>query len=1239
MKYRNLFTYGRIPILVMFSIILFLAGCNLGVSEQTTDLTPIPSSTPLVSSTGTSVSGVFPATVTPIPFPTRNVNNNPGTVPTRANNIPPVVVFPTSTPAPISIFILSPTNGNIVAGNIQILGSASHSQFLQYRLEYGPDPNPSNLWFPITGVVQTPVLSGTLGIWNTSTASTPDGLYQLRLRVFLRDGRQETTTVGNIRVQNSAPTPVPTSTPSVPLPIAAFTQNVTVGNAPVVINFTNRSQGQITTYTWFFGDGTTSTEVNPTKTYTRAGTYNVTLQVTGPGGSSNVSRQIIVTGINPPIASFDVSTVSGPAPLNVIFTNRSSGNINRYAWDFGDGRTSTQTSPTYTFNAVGTYNVILEAFGEGGSSRVVRQITVSNPAVPAPAINVAPSVTSGQLPLTVTFTNTTTNATQYLWDFNGDGITDSTETSPTHIFSVAGTFNVRLTAIGTGGQANRTTTITVTAPPNAPVTNFTLNPASGTAPLSVAFTNTSTGATSSAWDFNGDGTPDSTETSPSFNYTTPGTYTVRLTSTNAGGSTFLERTVTVLQPITAPTANFTPLTVNGITGDTVTFTNASSGDDLTYAWDFNGDGTTDSSDINPSFQYTTAGTFTVRLTATNSAGSNSATGTVTITDPIVINPPVGSFVVDPGITVDVNQVLTFTNTTAAGTFDSFAWNFDGGAVDNTTDSSPTFSYPSAGTYTVTLEVTNAGGSNTVSQNIVVEVPGSAPVSSFTANPTTIDEGGTVNFSIITDPATYTSFEWDFDGNGVIDDTANASTTFTYPSVGVFTASLTVSNADGSNTSTQTITVNAPVVTPPVASFTADPSTLDEGGSVNFAITTDPATYTSLSWDFNGDGTADDTTNTSASFTFATAGTYTASLTLTNAGGSNTSTQTITVNTPVVTPPVASFTADPSTLDEGGSVSFVITTDPATYDSLSWDFNGDGTADDTTNTSASFTFATAGTYTASLTLTNAGGSNTSTQTITVNAPAPIDRTFVYASGGEIFMMSDDGSNQLNITNNGSTDFQPQFSPDGSRIVFVSDRDGNNEIYIMDSTTYVTTRVTFNDASDIQPAWSNDGSQIVFVREDTTLGTNNIWRINTDGSGETQLTFSDGDEEQPTWANSQIVFVNYDSGTSDISIMNTDGSSIAPVASDPNFDESQPDFQDGVVVFISNETGNDEIWSINTDGSGKTQLTFNGSSESQPHWSRSDGTIVYITDGNISWMNADGSDQTIVLPGSYDSPDRK
>jgi PKD repeat protein len=434
-------------------------------------------------------------------------------------------------------------------------------------------------------------------------------------------------------------------------------------------------------------------------------------------------------------------------------------------------------------------------------------------------------------------------------------------------------------------------------------------------------------------------------------------------------------------------------------------------------------------------------------------------------------------------------------------------------------------------------------------------------------------------------------------------------------------------------------VNTPVVTPPVASFTADPSTLDEGGSVNFAITTDPATYDSLSWDFNGDGTADDTTNTSASFTFATAGTYTASLTLTNAGGSNTSTQTITVNTPVVTPPVASFTADPSTLDEGGSVSFVITTDPATYDSLSWDFNGDGTADDTTNTSASFTFATAGTYTASLTLTNAGGSNTSTQTITVNAPAPIDRTFVYASGGEIFMMSDDGSNQLNITNNGSTDFQPQFSPDGSRIVFVSDRDGNNEIYIMDSTTYVTTRVTFNDASDIQPAWSNDGSQIVFVREDTTLGTNNIWRINTDGSGETQLTFSDGDEEQPTWANSQIVFVNYDSGTSDISIMNTDGSSIAPVASDPNFDESQPDFQDGVVVFISNETGNDEIWSINTDGSGKTQLTFNGSSESQPHWSRSDGTIVYITDGNISWMNADGSDQTIVLPGSYDSPDRK
>ncbi len=70
-------------------------------------------------------------------------------------------VFPSSTPLPVSIVILSPVSGNVVAGNVQILGSAIHPQFLQYQVEFGPDPNPGNLWFPATTAVTTPGLEWT----------------------------------------------------------------------------------------------------------------------------------------------------------------------------------------------------------------------------------------------------------------------------------------------------------------------------------------------------------------------------------------------------------------------------------------------------------------------------------------------------------------------------------------------------------------------------------------------------------------------------------------------------------------------------------------------------------------------------------------------------------------------------------------------------------------------------------------------------------------------------------------------------------------------------------------------------------------------------------------------------------------------------------------------------------------------------------------------------------------------
>ena len=154
-----------------------------------------------------------------------------------------------------------------------------------------------------------------------------------------------------------------------------------------------------------------------------------------------------------------------------------------------------------------------------------------------PVADFSANTTSGDAPLSVTFTDQSTNTpTSWSWTF-GDGGT-STEQSPTYVYNTPGVYTVSLTATNSAGSDTETKTdyLTVTAVVVTPVAEFTANTTSGTAPLSVTFTDQSTNTpTSWAWDF-GDGTGTSTNQSPSYTYTTPGVYTVILTATNSAGS-------------------------------------------------------------------------------------------------------------------------------------------------------------------------------------------------------------------------------------------------------------------------------------------------------------------------------------------------------------------------------------------------------------------------------------------------------------------------------------------------------------------------------------------------------------------------------------------------------------------------------------------------------------------------------------------------------------------------------
>ena len=151
-------------------------------------------------------------------------------------------------------------------------------------------------------------------------------------------------------------------------PVANFTATPTTGQAPLDVSFTDTSTGSITSRSWNFGDGGTSTATNPSHSYA-AGTYTVTLTVTGPGGSdSEVKTNLIV--VSPPsggpVANFTATPTSGTAPLNVSFTDSSTGSITSRSWSFGDGGTSTATNPSHTY-AAGTYTVTLTVNGPGGS--------------------------------------------------------------------------------------------------------------------------------------------------------------------------------------------------------------------------------------------------------------------------------------------------------------------------------------------------------------------------------------------------------------------------------------------------------------------------------------------------------------------------------------------------------------------------------------------------------------------------------------------------------------------------------------------------------------------------------------------------------------------------------------------------------------------------------------------------------------------------------------------------------
>ncbi len=235
--------------------------------------------------------------------------------------------------------------------------------------------------------------------------------------------------------------------------------------------------------------------------------------------------------------------------------------------------------------------------------------------------------------------------------------------------------------------------------------------------------------------------------------------------------------------------------------------------------------------------------------------------------------------------------------------------------------------------------------------------------------------------------------------------------------------------------------------------------------------------------------------------------------------------------------------------------------------------------------------------------------------------------------EVYVMNADGSKVTRLTSNPASDghFGLAWSPDGSRITFNSFRDGNNEVYVMNADGSSLSNLTNDPADDGTPACAPDGSRIAF--DSNREGINDVFVIIADGSGLTRLTDDPGINFAPAWSpdGTRIAFYSDRDGNNEVYIMNADGSGQTNLTNSPAFDRDPAWSPDGNrVAFYSDRDGNNEVYVMNADGSGLARLTDHPASDFDPAWSPDGSRIAFASDrdGNseIYVMDSDGSGQT-------------
>ena len=779
------------------------------------------------------------------------------------------------------------------------------------------------------------------GDGTTATTANPthvfaQGLYDIQLITTTAGGCRDTIRrVGGIRASTK--------------PQAAFSATPRVACAYSPVQFSNLSTGNVTGWLWLFGDGGSSTDPNPSYAYEDTGYFTVTLIIDNYGCYDTLVMTDYIY-VNPPIAIFD-PVLNCDLPYVRSFIDRSVG-ASEWLWNFGDGTNSTQQNPVHTYSAVGNYTVTLTVKNTitGCEHSTTHPVVIADEQATFSAdareiCRRAPVLfTAGQ--------NNPGGIASYEWSF-GDG-TDGTGNSVSHAYTQAGSYLVRLIitdATGCKDTLIRPAYIRV----NGPTADFTAAVPGTCLATAVVFNDLSTTDgihNISQWQWNyGDGITQLFTAPPfSHSYSTPGSYNVTLTVTDAAGCIdSITRDNSII--ISRPMAAFATADTVSCPGKSIFFTNTSTGPALTYSWNF-GDGNS-STEAAPSHIYNSDGLYTIRLRITDEYG---CTDEITRPQYVRIVTPVAAFTMSDSVSTCPPLIVQFTNQSTNQ--DSYHWDF--GDNNFSTDASPSHFYNVAGTYFPKLTITGPGGCiAVVTKRVVVR----GPLGNFTYQNFRGCNPLTVNFAATTQSRL--SFVWDFnDGTTIISNDSIISHTYTMP--GIYVPKMILRDAAGCEvpiTGLDTI-----VVSGVAASFTADKLLLCSNGTVQFTNSTvSNDIITGYAWDF-GDGTT--SVAASPSHFYSAEGSYTVKLKAFTAMGCRDSVTTVTAIKVVRTPSIGiAQTPDgcvPLTKTFTGNLLNADTS------AINWNWQVSNGSSSVLQTMNAVQFANAGNYTLQLVATNSSG---------------------------------------------------------------------------------------------------------------------------------------------------------------------------------------------------------------------------------------------------------------------------